>query len=60
MGIQDTVMRAAITNMIPAAKRGLAYGIFNAAYDASWFAGSSTEIKYLPGPYRFNYASSFY
>lgn len=31
MGIQDTVMRAAIANMIPVAKRGLAYGIFNTA-----------------------------
>jgi MFS-type transporter involved in bile tolerance (Atg22 family) len=40
MGIQDTVMRAAIANMIPAAKRGLAYGIFNTAYGTSWFAGS--------------------
>ena len=40
MGIQDTVMRAAIADMIPTAKRGIAYGIFNMAYGASWFAGS--------------------
>ena len=32
MGMQDTVMRAAIANMVPIAKRGLAYGIFNTAY----------------------------
>ena len=31
MGIQDTVMRAAMANMIQVAKRGLAYGIFNTA-----------------------------
>lgn len=40
MGNQDTVMRAAIANMIPVAKRGLAYGIFNTAYGAAWLVGS--------------------
>ena len=40
MGIQDTVMRAAIANMIPVAKRGLAYGIFNTAYGGSWLVGN--------------------
>ena len=37
MGMQDTVMRAAIANMVPITKRGLAYGIFNTAYGGSWF-----------------------
>ncbi|MGA9153227.1 MAG: MFS transporter, partial [Candidatus Nitrosopolaris sp.] len=41
MGIQDTIMRATIPNMIPAEKRGLAYGIFNTAYGTSWFVGST-------------------
>jgi MFS family permease len=39
MGIQETIMRAAIADLTPMARRGLAYGIFNAAYGAAWFAG---------------------
>jgi MFS family permease len=41
MGMQDTIMRAAIASMVPIAKRGLAYGIFNTAYGGSWFVGST-------------------
>lgn len=41
MGIQESIMRAAIAEMIPATKRGTAYGIFNAAYGLSWFLGSA-------------------
>ena len=41
MGMQDTIMRAAIANMVPVAKRGLAYGIFNTVYGGSWFVGST-------------------
>ncbi len=40
MGIQETVMRAAIPSMIKITKRGIAYGIFNVAYGGSWFFGS--------------------
>lgn len=40
-GAQASVMRAAIAPLAPAPKRGTAYGIFNAAYGLSWFAGSS-------------------
>jgi MFS family permease len=40
LGIQDTIMRAVIGNMIPIAKRGLAYGIFNTVYGGSWLVGS--------------------
>jgi len=40
MGIQETIMRAAIADMIPITKRGSAYGIFNAAYGLFWFLGS--------------------
>jgi MFS family permease len=39
MGIQETIMRAAIADLTPMARRGLAYGIFNTAYGAAWFAG---------------------
>jgi len=41
MAIQETVMRAAIADLSPIARRGFAYGIFNTAYGASWFLGSS-------------------
>ena len=41
MGAQESVMRAAIADMIPADKRGSAYGIFNTVYGISWFLGSS-------------------
>jgi MFS family permease len=39
MGIQETIMRAAIADLTPMARRGLAYGIFNTAYGAAWFVG---------------------
>ncbi|HDS63252.1 MAG TPA: MFS transporter [Methanofollis liminatans] len=40
MGIQETVMRAAIADYTHISKRALAYGIFNTIYGAGWFAGS--------------------
>jgi len=39
MGIQETIMRAAIADLTPVKRRGLAYGIFNTAYGGAWFAG---------------------
>jgi MFS family permease len=41
MGMQETIMRAAIADLTPVGKRGFAYGVFNAAYGASWFLGSA-------------------
>ena len=41
MGAQESVMRAAIAEMIPADTRGSAYGIFNTIYGISWFLGSA-------------------
>jgi len=40
MGMQETIMRAAIAEMVPSERRGFAYGIFNTAYGGSWFLGS--------------------
>ncbi|UCD70561.1 MAG: MFS transporter [Syntrophobacterales bacterium] len=40
MGIQETIMRAAIADLTPMERRGFAYGVFNTAYGASWFLGS--------------------
>ncbi len=39
MGIQETTMRAAVADMTPLGRRGIAYGIFNTAYGASWLIG---------------------
>jgi MFS family permease len=41
MGMQESVMRAAIANMVAVEKRGSAYGIFNMGYGFSWFIGSA-------------------
>jgi len=40
MGMQETVLRAAVADFTPAGRRGFAYGIFNTAYGVAWFAGS--------------------
>lgn len=40
MGIQETILRAAIADYTHISKRGTAYGIFNTIYGASWFIGS--------------------
>lgn len=41
LGIQETIVRAAIPTMISNPKRGTVYGIFNFAYGLSWFCGST-------------------
>lgn len=41
MGAQESIVRAAIAAMIPARRRGTAYGLFNAVYGVVWFAGSA-------------------
>jgi len=41
MAIHETIMRAAVADMTPSARRGTAYGIFNTVYGASWFVGSA-------------------
>jgi len=41
MGAQQSLLRAKIADLVPAGRRGSAYGIFNTAYGIMWFAGSS-------------------
>ena len=41
MGIHETIMRAAIADLVPIGRRGSAYGIFNTLYGLSLFLGSS-------------------
>jgi predicted MFS family arabinose efflux permease len=40
MGIHETIMRAAIADLIPIERRGSAYGIFNTIYGVSFLVGS--------------------
>lgn len=41
MGVHESIMAAAVANMVPAQRRGSAYGIFNTAYGVFWFLGSA-------------------
>ena len=41
MGAQESIMRAAIAEMVPANRRGTGYGIFNMGYGMCWFLGSA-------------------
>jgi MFS family permease len=41
MGAQESIMRAAVADMIARDKRGTAYGVFNAGYGIVWFLGSA-------------------
>jgi MFS family permease len=40
MGMQETVLRAAVADLTPPGGRGFAFGIFNTIYGGAWFAGS--------------------
>jgi len=41
MGVHETIMRAAIADLVSIEHRGFAYGIFNTIYGVAWFAGST-------------------
>ena len=41
MGAQQSSLRAKIADLVPAERRGAAYGIFNTVYGILWFGGSS-------------------
>lgn len=40
MGAQESVMRAAVSLLVPVERRGIGYGIFNTLFGAFWFIGS--------------------
>ena len=42
-GVHGSVMPAAVASMIPAHRRGSAYGVFNSIFGVAWFAGSALE-----------------
>jgi MFS family permease len=41
IGVHESIMAAAIAEMVPATRRGSAYGIFTTAYGLAWFVGSA-------------------
>jgi len=40
LGAQESILKAAVTTIVPKEKRGTAFGIFNAGFGAFWFLGS--------------------
>jgi len=40
MGAQESILKAAVTTLVPKEKRGTAFGFFNAGFGAFWFLGS--------------------
>jgi MFS family permease len=40
MGVHESVIPAAVANIVPAARRPTAYGLFTGSYGVSWFLGS--------------------
>ncbi len=41
MGVHDSTMRAAVTDFVPAHRRGAGYGTFTAIYGLAWLAGAA-------------------
>ena len=41
MGAQSSIMKAKVAELVPAERRGSAYGIVNSLYGVTWFAGSA-------------------
>ncbi|MGB9278554.1 MAG: MFS transporter [Pseudonocardiaceae bacterium] len=41
MGVHESTMRAAVADMVPAARRGVGYGTFTATYGVAWLAGGT-------------------
>lgn len=48
MGVQESVIPAAVAPMVPAERRASAFGLFTAGYGVFWFLGSAA-IGYLYG-----------
>lgn len=41
MGVQESIMRAAVAELTPQARRGTAFGVFNSGFGVFWFLGSA-------------------
>lgn len=40
MGAQESILKAAVTSMVPKARRATGYGVFECSFGAFWFLGS--------------------
>ena len=40
MGAQESILKAAVTRMVPKISRATGYGVFECAFGAAWFLGS--------------------
>ncbi len=43
LGVHESVMAAAVADMIPVSRRASAYGVFTTVFGIAWFAGSAIE-----------------
>jgi MFS family permease len=41
MGVHDSTMRAAVTDLVPRSRRGAGYGVFTAIYGIAWLVGAA-------------------
>lgn len=41
MGVHESTMRAAVTDLVPRERRGTGYGVFSAVYGLAWLAGGA-------------------
>lgn len=41
MGVQDSALKAILSGVVPAERRGTAFGVFDAGYGIAWFIGSA-------------------
>lgn len=41
IGAQESIIKAAVADMVPSNRRGSAYGVFNTGYGVFWFLGSA-------------------
>lgn len=41
LGIHESTLRAAVADLVPASRRGTAYGVFGAIYGLAWLAGAT-------------------
>jgi predicted MFS family arabinose efflux permease len=41
MGVQESIVRAAVADLVPSGRRAGAYGVFDTGFGVFWFLGSA-------------------
>lgn len=41
LGVQDSLLKAVLSGVVPAARRGAGFGVFDTSFGIAWFAGSA-------------------